>query len=290
MNKLLPIRIGNYHGYILQAYATPSLHEALTKLFLSGFTSLKAVSCYSDREVYRLPIHSRNVENSGRFGEIYVKRYYVTTLKQKLQALFCAHKAQKSWRIGQLLLKKDILTPQPVAYLTHQTLFFSGERIVITAGVPNGISLHDYVRTYIQERAELPHRKAKLCEKRELMRSVAEFLAKLHLNGVYHGDFTAGNIFLERLRNTKVRFRIYLIDLDSVRSTFWIPSRRRIKNLDELGRNFLNLRVFSTSDRVRFLKHYFKMYPKETRTFRQLFYEVFQRTQFRLKKHHQQFK
>ena len=137
----------------------------------------------------------------------------------------------------------------------------------------------------------------KILKKRELIRSVAEFLGKLHLARVYHGDFTAGNIFIERIQDSSespllgqtTLFRVYLIDLDSVRSTFWITSRRRIKNLDELGRNFLDLQVFSTSDRIRFLKYYLNTYIKESKTFRELFNEVFQRTQFRLKKHHQLF-
>jgi serine/threonine protein kinase len=125
-----------------------------------------------------------------------------------------------------------------------------------------------------------------LSEKRQLIKNVAEFLGKLHLGGIYHGDLTADNIFVER---TNTQFHIYLIDLDSVRSTHWISSRRRIKNLDELGRNFLDLRVISTFDRGYFLKHYLRTYTKEPLTYRQLFACVRQRTQNQLKKQHSQF-
>ena len=84
-------------------------------------------------------------------------------------------------------------------------------------------------------------------------------------------------------------FDIYLLDLDSVHSMFWISSRRRLKNLDELGRNFLDLRVISTTDRVRFLKHYLRINTKESKALKQLFYQIYQRTQVRLKKHHRHF-
>lgn len=295
--KLLSIQITGYRGYILQEYQIPSFCDLVEKLLGSGFTSPPALSKYPDREVFRLRINSGDFKNPWSFKEVYIKRYHVTNLKQKLQTLFYTHKAQKSWRIGRILLKKGILTPRPIAYLTRQTSFVSGEQILITEGIPNGLSLRDYVRKYVQSSKELQDNKKAILKKRELIRSVAEFLGRLHLARVYHGDFTAGNIFIERIQDSSespllgqtTLFQVYLIDLDSVRSTFWITSRRRIKNLDELGRNFLDLQVFSTSDRIRFLKYYLNTYIKESKTFRELFNEVFQRTQFRLKKHHQLF-
>ncbi len=275
-------KIGDYQGYILQKYNTPSFRNDVEELLASGFTSQPPLTAYPDREVYRLQIHSGNVENSRSFNEVYVKRYRFVTLKQIIQTLFRLHKAQKSWRIGRILLQKGLYTPRPIAYLTRHTSFLAGEHILITEGITNGLSLRNYVRKHL-----LPNGRERLSEKRALIRSVAEFLGRLHLAGIYHGDFTANNTFVERIRPG--HFRIYLIDLDSVRSTHWIPSRRRIKNLDELGRNFLDLRLISTSDRLRFLKHYLKTNTKERKTVRQLFREVFQRTRFRLKKHHQQF-
>ncbi len=277
-NKFLFMYVAGYRGCIRQEYNTPFLHDSVEKLLASGFASQPALTKYPDREVYRLQIHS---------GDIYVKRYYFTNLKQTIQTLLHTHKAQKSWRIGRILLKKRLYTPQPIAYLTRRISLLSGEHILITEGITQGLSLRDYVRAYIQASTELPAGRGKFSEKRALIRNVGEFLGRLHLAGIYHGDFTANNIFVECARPG--HFRIYLIDLDSVRSTRWISSQRRIKNLDELGRNFLDLRVISTSDRIRFLKHYLRTNTQENRTFRQLFNEVFQRTQFRLKKHHQQF-
>ncbi len=262
--------IAGFHGHLLEDYTSPVFLNGVEQFITSGFTSQPALSQYPDREVYKLVIGDQ---------EVYLKRYHVTTFKQKLQTFFSAHKAQKSWRIAHILLRKGIATPRPAAVLTRRRSFLSEERLVITEGIPNGLSLRDFVRQ--------GHRRSPL-EKRRLIRSVAEFLARLHRCGVYHGDLTAGNMVLQQQEDTPL-FNVYLLDLDSVRSTFWITSRRRIKNLDELGRNFLDLRVVSTTDRIRFLKAYLNAYPDERRTFRELFYDVFQRTRFRLQKHQQHF-
>ena len=74
-----------------------------------------------------------------------------------------------------------------------------------------------------------------------------------------------------------------------MRSTHWISEQRRLKNLDELGRNFLDRRVLSTTARGRFLKFYLQANPQETRTFRPLFKRVWQRTQGQLARLGEQF-
>jgi tRNA A-37 threonylcarbamoyl transferase component Bud32 len=287
-----PIHIAGYHGWILRQYNIASFRECLEELFVSNFSSqsphiLDVRSSSPEREVYRLKISTTE--------EIYVKRYHAVSWKQIIQTFLHVHKAQKSWRIARILLRKGIPTPLPIAYLIHRTrisLLKAGTKIpplrgagcsarlsvvhiLVTQGI-NGISLSECI-----------HEKLSLTDKRKLIQSVAEFLGKLHAEGVYHGDLTARNILVEDGQGDQ--FRIYLIDLDSVRSTWWISNRRAMKNLDELGRNFLDLRVFSTTDRGRFLQHYLRANPKEPRTVKQLFKYVLQRTQKRLQKHGKQF-
>jgi len=333
-------QIAGYRGWILQQYNVTPFRDRLEELLVSNFTSqtLRNVDVQSksdDREVYRLKARMENqkpgtLENACPFSteEVYIKRYYTINWKQKIQTLLHLHKAQKSWRIGKNLIKRGISTPLPIAYLTQKGIPplrgaggcnpllgwarggfpLSTEHILVTQGIENGLQLSDYVCRYVQPNPEFVHERLSLNEKRELVRSVAKFLAKLHAEGIYHGDLTTRNILVEDMRRTPTpgpsqegithpyppsrgesTFRIYLIDLDSVRSTRWIPDRRRVKNLDELGRNFLDLQVFSTTDRGRFLQHYLRANPKETGTFKQLFRRVLQRTQKRLRKYGKHF-
>lgn len=272
-------RCAGYSGYLLDRYDVPKFRERLERFFDVDLNTQTPLTAYQDRKVY---VFTSQTGDWAGADTIYIKRYILVRAKQIVQALFRMHRAQKSWRIAHILLRKGILTPQPVAFLRRRTWWFSGEFILLTEGIPNGLSLREYVRHWFSA----PTEGRQFLLKRRFIRSVAEFLGKLHLAGVYHGDLTANNIFIER-RGEHVR--VYLIDLDSVRSTCWISDQRRLKNLDELGRNFLDLRVFSVSDRIRFLTYYRATYVKETRTLRELFDEVRQRTQFRLKKHQQQF-
>jgi tRNA A-37 threonylcarbamoyl transferase component Bud32 len=297
-NKTLqPIHIAGYHGHIVQEVDIQSFCKPVEALLASGFSSQPALTTSQDREVYRLQLDSGYFDNSRNVQEIYIKRYYVTTVKQWLQTLCYTHKAQKSWRIGRRLLRRGIETPQPIALFSRQRSLFLRESVLLTEGITGGLSLHEYIQTHIQPSAQSRQTQESLREKRQLLKSVAEFLARLHMEGVYHGDFTAHNIFVTRIRRRSKNlsqaashlFRVFIIDLDSIRSTSCISSRRRIKNLDELSRNFLDLGVISTSDRIRFLRYYLNANTEETKTSKQLFCDVFQRTRLRLKKHQKQF-
>ena len=76
--------------------------------------------------------------------------------------------------------------------------------------------------------------------------------------------------------------RVYLIDLDAVRTSYWISERRRVKNLEELGRNFLDLGAISMADRVIFLKVYMAHYPRNKDSLGRFFRKVQHRTEKRL--------
>ena len=118
--------------------------------------------------------------------------------------------------------------------------------------------------------------------RRKLISAVARFVARLHDAGVYHGDFHANNILV---RQKESGYECFLIDVDAVRSIYFISRRRRIKNLDELGRNFLNLAALSTSDRMFFVREYTRFCFVEQKSHKQLFANVLNRTRQRMLKH-----
>lgn len=273
------VAFAGYSGYLLRQYDVPAFRERLRRFFDADLKTQTPLTAYPDREVYALTRQSLDLPGAET---IYLKRYRLNTAKQTAQAFFRTHNACKSWRIAGILRKKGILTPQPVAFLSRRTHGVPRELVLLTEGIPSGLSLRQYVRQWLEAQPQ----RERMTLKRHLIRRVAEFLAALHLAGVYHGDLTANNMFIEPLESD---VRVYLIDLDSVRSTRWISRRRRLKNLDELGRNFLELRLFSTSDRVRFLRYYLAQYGQKTETFRTLFYDAWRRTQGRLRKHRQRF-
>jgi len=173
-------------------------------------------------------------------------------------------------------------TPLPIALLKHRLSAFSSEHVCITQGIEDAVALRDAAG--LQTAPDIPFR----AMKKTLIDAVARFVARLHMNGIYHGDFTADNI-LVRHEDDEENMCVILIDLDAVRSNFRISARRRIKNIDELGRNFLDLRLVSTTDRAMFIKKYLSYYGRDKRSWRQLFKVVQQRTERRLAIHHRSF-
>lgn len=272
-DDLISLRLAAYQGWVNRQYHTPAFCTAVENLLSSKFDGLSPVSVADDRKVYRITIDGQ---------QIYLKLYFIKNLKQYIKTLFKLNKAQKAWKFGRRLVKERINTPLPIAWLRHLRIGFPLKYVLITAGIPDSIKLRSHIDSYLLPGNVEPD------QKRQLLKKTAELLGSLHMAGIYHGDFTSHNIMVQILPPPEY-YRIFLIDLDAIDSMYWISSRRRIKNLDEIGRNVLFLKMFSTADRARFLKHYLRIYTRETRTFKQLFAEVLARTRYRLKKYGKDF-
>jgi tRNA A-37 threonylcarbamoyl transferase component Bud32 len=273
IDRVMRVRIAGYQGWMDTMHHSESFLDRLQS-FLSWETALcQPIKVSRTSEVYQWQDEKE---------VLYIKRYHCIGLKLFMQTLLQVNRAQKSWRAGRYLLARGVNTPQPIFYVRRRISAFKSEHILATAEIQNSQSLRDYVNSNFSA-----NRLTKV-EKHKFISRAAGFLAHLHLVGVYHGDLTARNILVEQ-RNDSRGAGFFLIDLDAIRSRRWISRRRRIKNLDELGRNFLNLKIVSTYDRARFLRTYLKVYQKEKKGFKNFFREVRQRTMRRLVKHGQRF-
>lgn len=267
--------VHDFSGWIHAQHDPMALEVLLSGFISSELPTESALTRSDDREVFRLNFGS---------GDAYLKRYRFVTVKQVLQTIFQQNKAQKAYRIAKYLLRRGIQTPVPMAYIKRRINLLGIEFVLLTEGIPGGISLREFVGKKLGPECSDVH-----TLKKQLLKKTAEFLGYLHLAGVYHGDFTSNNIFVGTHPESQ-QMVIYIIDLDSIRSTRWISRRRRLKNLDEIGRNFRDLRVISTCDRARFLKAYMATFTKETHSFKKLFSQILKRTRKRLIIHNQTWK
>lgn len=178
-------------------------------------------------------------------------------------------KASLSFKIPGTLAKYGVKTPGIRAAIKKHKPLFQLVEIHISEAIPKAISLRDFVHANIY--TDNFSREQKL----DFYRSFAQFLANIHKAGVYHGDFSARNIFVEN--DPEKNYPLYLLDLDAVRSVKWISRRRRIKNLDEIGRNFKDYAAISLLDRARVVRFYLKFYEKEQTPFKTFFQEICQR-------------
>jgi hypothetical protein len=271
--SLSPVHLADYRGWIIQQYMDKGFRSALGFFLASGMTRQQAIKARRGSEVYQF-------KHQGH--AFFLKRYPINGIKACLQYFPGQNKARKSWRIGRDMLFRGLSTPLPVFYIHRNISFFKSEHIIGTQGIQKSISLKDFVGQSFK-----PGQQSQI-QKRRFIEKLAAFMGQLHINGIYHGDLTARNILVEPMGAVQ-EANIYLIDLDAIRSTRWISFRRRVKNLDELGRNFLDLGVVGILDRARFLKHYLKINIKEKRGYRLLLEAVRKRTAYRLKRHGQQF-
>jgi tRNA A-37 threonylcarbamoyl transferase component Bud32 len=265
---------GGYRGWVVSRRRDSVAPGPLDDLLRAGFEGAVAWRSAGDREVHRLP------------PALFVKRYRASGWWDGLRSALGVHRSRLAWRRGLDLLGRGVPTPAPIGHLSRRVRLLPApvfEHVLVTEDVEPGEPLDRLVARRLAPPPGTPGR-ASPEARRELLRGLARFVAGLHDAGVYHGDFTARNILVA---GEEPRF--LLVDLDALRSTRRISSRRRLKNLDELGRNVLDRRVVSTADRVRFLREYHRCCRAERRSFEVLFHAVLGRTRWRLRRERRAF-
>ena len=136
-------------------------------------------------------------------------------------------------------------TPRPLGYVEHEkrparhASFAAFEHV----GAPTLMDIRDGRLSLLPTIGQ-----GAIAEKRALIVRVARLLAKLHANGLFHGDLHPANILVEK-------DRLLIVDLESMRSVSF-PGRVALKNLVRLNRDFLDTRLVTRTDRLRFLKAY----------------------------------
>jgi len=272
-DRAAPVRFGDYRGWVSQRYLEHGFQPALHAFLTGGTHPQQAVKSRRDSQVYRFDYKG---------DTFYVKQYPINGVKAFLLSFFGQNKAQKTWRFARLLLAKGLSTPPPVFYVLRNITCMKSEHMVGTLGIDRSISLRDFIQSHFKPG------NVSTSDKRRFIKKLAVFMARLHLAGIYHGDLTARNIIVKPAGDV-YESQLYLIDLDAIRSTRWISDRRRVKNLDELGRNFLDLSIVDGLDRACFLKHYLGTYTRDRWGFRSSMERIQARTGYRLERHGQQF-
>jgi tRNA A-37 threonylcarbamoyl transferase component Bud32 len=138
-----------------------------------------------------------------------------------------------------------IETPRPLGYVEHEkrparnVSFASFEHV----GAPTLMDIRDGRLSLLSTLGP-----GAIAEKRALIVRVARLLAKLHANDLFHGDLHPANILVDK-------DRLLVVDLESMRSVSF-PGRAAVKNLVRLNRDFLDTRLITRTDRLRFLSTY----------------------------------
>lgn len=212
----------------------------------------------------------------------YFCKYYspVKSCRKRLRYFFDSP-TKYAFRMSNILLSKGIATPRPVCYIHFKNKNHTGATLYCTEWIRNSQPLGPYSDIFFQERKDVTWIK----KKRSIIRSFADFVAAIHIGGVYHGDFNINNIII--VDGLKPFF--YLIDTGDVRTTRGISNRRILKNLDEVNRFFLDRSLVTLTDRYRFLKEYFEYRRAGSDIIKEYWGRIYRRTKKRLVIHGKEF-
>lgn len=153
--------------------------------------------------------------------------------------------AMREWQNMYRLKALGISTMNPVAVGEGS----KGEgSFLFTESLDSAERLEDFVPEYFPDLLG----SQRFLEKVQLIGELAQLTRRLHRENLFHKDFYAGHIFVEKKGDS---FKLYLIDLQRLCAHHLFRSRWRIKDLASL--NFsCSHPLITNADRLRFLKCY----------------------------------
>ena len=164
----------------------------------------------------------------------------------RLKDLFRPSPARRSWVASQALQFRKAAAATAVA-LVEAPILSARSHYFITEEIEGAEAIDRYVKRTFAEADSAPFR-ARVC----FGRAVADFLRRLHRQGVYHRDLKSSNLLVKEQGDHAWQF--FLVDLAQVRFTHHMPEDLRMRNLAQLNAS-MPKRV-GWADRLRCFRHY----------------------------------
>lgn len=128
-----------------------------------------------------------------------VKRYHVPSfLNRIVYSFFRTPKGKRAFTYPRVLLQKGFETPQPVAYVEERIGGLIGYSFFISLQCPYRRKFYEFGNADIEE-----------C--REVVTAFANLTARLHEAGIYHCDYSPGNILFDYVDG---RYHFSLVDIN----------------------------------------------------------------------------
>ena len=207
-----------------------------------------------------------------------IKNFHNGSLYKKLVYSLRSSKAERSYLRARELVKKGFGTPRPIGYVEKTRGLFMTEAYYVTEFLDFDFDARSYFRG--MEHA-VGHVSPEI-----FYRSLGLFARQLHNHGLYHKDFTDGNI-LVCVENAECSF--YLVDLNRLLLKKRIGRVTGIKGIVKLNlpveyRNLLLKGYFEDEYRktdyhiykvLRFLHLFFRDAKKPWKRFRRFIKQIF---------------
>lgn len=233
---------GNLRGKCLATYSSLDLREfpwnSLKDHPVSGFELIKA--SYTRRVI------KFNFTPAGEQKSItlFAKQMRIRRLRQVLSSLLRKSKAHREWELGFKLLALGFDTPLPVIYAEEKTGWRLKASYIVLTGVTG------------KQPATILIKNSNSTRRKQLLKILALYLAKLHQQGVYHDDCSGAHLYLPPTDSDLTIDSVTVIDLDNACIFNKPPGLwKRAKNVFQLLRSIPSL---NHSEKLRFFIHYCK--------------------------------
>jgi len=176
---------------------------------------------------------------------VFIKRFETKSWADGIFERMRGSRAARSLRGAALLAQAGFVRPAPLAALDVRCAGSVRESYLLSEALEQAQTLSAFVdRRPGGTRRDFRWR-------REISRSVAAEVRRLHEAGLYSSDLQETNLMLEPTGND---VQIYFVDLDGFRRLARVSWRHRMRNLVQLDRSVG--RFLSRSERLRFLYDY----------------------------------
>ena len=188
-----------------------------------------------------------------RHGDTFVyKQFYFKGWHEALATLVRPNQATRAWNFGAALQLRELPTPRPLALVECLRFGLPATSYLVTERVPGGVGLREYADSVREAAADDAERRRIA---RGLVAAAALLLRRLHERRATHCDLKASNVLAEPTDDPAAP-RLWLIDLDGVRTWRRVPTAGRVQNLARLHVSFCQAEWLSRTDKLRFLRAY----------------------------------
>jgi hypothetical protein len=150
--------------------------------------------------------------------QVCVKRFHTPCLWNRIgYTFFRAPKAQRAYENALVLLERGIATPQPIGYILCGENLLQ-ESYLITAYSPLTRNFYEFGNGVI-------------AGKEDIIRAFARYTAAAHEAGIYHLDYSPGNILFDKVNGA---WQFEMIDINRMQTHTVVGWRKGSSNFARL--------------------------------------------------------
>lgn len=206
--------------------------------------------CELIKDQHKIKVGRIVLDFGGTPTGIYIKRYNAFSARYRIASLFIRSGAVKSLKGAEVLSQAGISTGRPLAAVESRSWGMLEKSFFFSQEIPRGKTVDAYWRESLMPVGGVQGFRYR----RNFLKALGSLFRQLHAAGVYHNDLKDANIIVSS--NSVGDERLVLLDLEGVRSCWYLTRRRRVKNLVQLNRTLG--KFLTKSEKLYFLSRYFK--------------------------------